>query len=104
MVARRSGEALSRVERLARQEIVKSSDMQRTDRERLQRAGWLQPIMKGWHLLGQSADARPGSTTLWYGHFWDFVRYYLGDRYGEAYCLSAECSLDLHTDATTIPR
>ncbi len=108
MVARRSGkalaEALSRVERQARQGIIKSSGMQRTDRERLQRAGWLQPIMKGWYLLGQSADAQPGNTTLWHGHFWDFVRYYLGDRYGEACCLSAECSLNLHTDATTIPR
>ncbi|MCF6362404.1 MAG: Fic family protein [Gammaproteobacteria bacterium] len=28
----------------------------------------------------------------------------MSDRYGEAYCLSAECSLDLHTDATNIPR
>ncbi len=109
MVAKRSGqalaEALSRVERRAQQGIVKSADIQRTDRERLQRAGWLQPIMKGWYyLLGQSADAKPGSTTHWYGLFWDFVRYYTRDRYGEDYCLSAECSLDLHTGATTIPR
>ncbi len=78
MVAKRSGqafaEALGRVEKQARRGIVKSSDIQRTDRERLQRAGWLQPIMKGWYLLGQSTDAQPGGTTLWYGHFWDFVR------------------------------
>lgn len=108
MVVRRSGPALaaalSRVEKRAQRGIVKSSDMQRTDRERLQQVGWLQPIMKGWYLLGQSADAQPGSTTLWYGHFWDFVRYYMNDRFGEDYCLSAECSLDLHTAATTIPR
>ncbi|VAX03956.1 A4orf02 protein [hydrothermal vent metagenome] len=108
MVAKRFGqalaEALSRVEKQAQQGIVKSADIQRTDRERLQHAGWLQPIMKGWYLLGQSDDAKPGSTTPWFGHFWGFIRYYLSDRYGENYCLSAECSLDLHTDATSIPR
>ena len=108
MATRQSGQALaaalSRVEKVARQGIVRSSDMQRQDRERLQRAGWLQSIMKSWYLLGLSPDARPGSTTLWYGHFWDFVRYYLTDRFGEDYCLSAECSLDLHTGSTTIPR
>ena len=108
MVTRRSGEvlakALRRVEKKARRGIVRSSDMERSDRERLQRAGWLQPIMKSWYLFGLSPDAGPGSTTLWYGHFWDFVRYYLTDRFGEDYCLSAECSLDLHTGSTTIPR
>ncbi|MCP3869854.1 MAG: Fic family protein [Gammaproteobacteria bacterium] len=97
-------ETLSRVEKRAQRGIVKSADMQRSDRERLQRAGWLQPIIKGWYLLGQSPDVQPGSTTLWYGHFWDFVRSYMTDRYGKDYCLSAECSLDLHTVATTIPR
>jgi hypothetical protein len=108
MVTRQSGAllagALSRVEKKARRGIVRSSDMERPDRERLQRAGWLQPIMKSWYLFGLSPDGGPGSTTLWYGHFWDFVRYYLTDRFGRAYCLSAECSLDLHTGATTIPR
>jgi len=108
MATRQSGEALgaalSRAKKAAREGIVRSSDMQRLDRERLQRAGWLQPIMKGWYLYGLSPDARPGSTTLWYGHFWDFARFYLSDRFGKDYCLSAECSLDLHTGATTIPR
>ena len=108
MATRQSGqalaEALSRVEKVARQGIVRSSDMQRQDRERLQRAGWLLPIINGWYLFGLSPDAGPGSTTLWYGHFWDFVRYYLTDRFSGDYCLSAECSLDLHTGATTIPR
>lgn len=108
MVTGRSGqalaEALGRVEKKARRGIVRSSDMERPDRERLQRAGWLQPIIKGWYLLGLSADAGPGSTTLWYGHFWDFVRCYMTDRFDQHYCLSAECSLDLHTGATTIPR
>ena len=60
---------LSRVEKVVRQGIVQSADMQRLDRERLQRAGWLQPIMKSWYLFGLSPDAEPGSTTLWYGHF-----------------------------------
>jgi len=108
MATRQSGqalaEALDRVEKQARHGIVRSADMARPDRERLQRAGWLQPIMKGWYLFGLSADGGPGSAALWYGHFWDFVRCYLTDRFGKAYCLSAECSLDLHTGATAIPR
>ena len=108
MATSQSGQALAaalgRVEKVARQGIVQSSGMQRPDRERLQRAGWLQPIIKSWYLFGLSPDAGPGSTALWYGHFWDFARYYLTDRFGEDYCLSAECSLDLHTGSTTIPR
>lgn len=77
--------------------------MTRGDRERLLRVGWLQPIIKGRYLFGLEPDADPGSTVLWYSRFWDFVRYYLGQRFGEDCCLSAEASLDLQTGETTIP-
>lgn len=107
MANTRSGQALadalSRVEKQAQNGVLMSAHMKRVDRERLLRAGWLKPIIKGWYLVGLAPDADPGSTVLWYSRFWDFARYYLAQRFGEDYCLSAETSLDLHTGATTIP-
>lgn len=95
-------ETLERVKGKARDGVVRSSEIARADRERLTRAGWLQPILRGWYLLSRP-EAGEGNTTLWYSHFWDFIRYYLSELYGDGYTLSAESSLDLHTDATHIP-
>jgi hypothetical protein len=49
-------------------------------------------------------DAPPGDSSLWYANLWDFLHIYLHRRYGNAYCLSAENSLDLHTGNSTIPK
>jgi len=64
---------------------------------------WLQPIVRGWYLLVRP-DAPPGESSPWYASFWDFLGLYLQDLYGDRYCLSAESSLDLHVNSTTIPK
>ena len=97
-------DSLTRVKAVAQDGIINSSDISRTDRERLQRAGWLQPVIKGWYLIGLDLDQAQGSSTLWYSHIWCFIRHYLNSRYQQDYCLSAEISLDLHTQASIIPR
>ena len=96
-------ESLKRGEAIAHNGVIKSADLTRLDRERLLNAGWLQPIVKGWYQFGMQPEGADGSSTFWYSHFWEFVSYYLSDRFGSEYCLSSESSLDFHTNALMIP-
>lgn len=97
-------DALERIQQAAQNDVVRSCDISRTDRERAQAAGWLHPVINGWYLVGSEAAAQAGSTVLWYSHFWQFVQSYLEERFGDEYCLNAEASLDLQVGSTTVPR
>src|SRR3990167_4113578 len=99
-------DALSRVKIVTNSNksgIVQSTDISRSDREALVATGWLQEIIRGWYMLVRP-DVATGDSTAWYANFWDFVRAYLKQRFGDEYCLSAESSLDLHTDNPLTPR
>ena len=95
--------SLARASQAARLHVVRSADVSRTDRERLLGAGYLQPIVKGWYLL-TTPDEEEGGSTAWFASYWAFLGCYLGDRFGEGYCLGAESSLARHLAATTVPR
>jgi hypothetical protein len=82
---------------------VRSRYLNRTDRERLVKNGFLQAIMKGWHIPARPDDAR-GDSTLWYASFWDFCAAYLKERFATNWCLSPEQSLLLHVGNMTVPR
>lgn len=96
-------EALTRAHKAAKRHIIRSGDLSRADRETLTHGRWLQPIVRGWYLLVRP-DAPPGESSPWFASFWDFLGLYLHDLYGDRYCLSAENSLDLHVNSTTIPK
>lgn len=64
---------------------------------------WLEEIIRGWYLLVRP-DISPGDSTAWFASFWDFLKIYLDYHYGSDYCLSADCSLDLHVGNTVIPK
>src|SRR5437870_3325856 len=96
-------ESLSRVEKSAREGIVRSHDMSRRDRERLSKSGWLQQILTGWYLL-TSPQAMQGESTAWFASCWVFIQQYLQEKFAEDYCLSAKSSLDLHTADNVIPK
>ena len=83
--------------------IFKSTEFSRVHRERLVKAGFLIEMKKGWLLLADPAK-KAGDSTLWYANFWRFLSLFLEERFGKAYCLSAESSLILHTGVTTIPK
>ncbi len=99
----RLADRLERVRAVANDGVVKASDLRRTDRERLLSTGWLSKITGGWYLF-HSPDALRDGDTAWYEFFWPFVRAYLDDRCADAWCLSAETSLAIHTGLTTLPR
>lgn len=82
---------------------IRSGRLTRTDRERLRRNGFIAEVMKGWYL--PSAPEEPaGESTTWYTSFWQFIAGYLGDRFGQEWCLSPEQSLRLHVGDWTVPR
>jgi len=82
---------------------IRSSDLERTDRERLVKNGFLQPVMKGWYIPSRP-DEVAGESTAWYTSFWDFCSSYLHERFGADWCLSPEQSLLLHAGNHTVPR
>ncbi len=93
---------LATTKSISRGQIVRSADIDRITRETLTAAGYLSKVMKGWYLLSRPAGV--GTTTLWFSNYWDFVREYLNERFGQEYCLTAESSLDLHAGSQSISK
>lgn len=93
---------LQRVRDRATGEVVRGPDVEPKDRRLLTKRGFLVPIIKGWYAL-TTPQAQPGDTTFWHAHFWGFTSAYLRFRFGNAYSLSAENSLDLWTGNTQTP-
>jgi hypothetical protein len=83
--------------------IFHASELSRTHRDRLKRAGFLAPVIKGWWMAADPA-ARPGDTTAWYASFWEFCARYSSFRFGGAWHLSPEISLLLHAEASDVPQ
>lgn len=81
---------------------VRSRELSRTHRERLQSNGFLKEVMKGWYIPSRPDEA-PGDSTAWYASFWDFCAAYLTERFGEKWCLSPEQSISLHTGNRAVP-
>jgi hypothetical protein len=96
-------ESLKEARLIARDGIVKSSDLDRKFREKLIAESCLMEIIKGWYLL--TPPGGEGESTAWFGGFWPFLKYYLSERFGKAgFCLSAESSLNVHAGNTAIPK
>jgi hypothetical protein len=74
----------------------------RIDRERLLRAGFLRPALKGW-LLCSSPDTQEGDSTPWHASFWEFCARYCEKRFKDQWHLSPEQSLHLFAENTVTP-
>jgi hypothetical protein len=82
---------------------IRSGDLDRLDRERLTRNGFLMPVIKGWYVPARPDDTQ-GESTAWYASFWDFCASYLNERFGEDWCLYPEQSLMIHAGNRAVPR
>jgi hypothetical protein len=82
---------------------LRASDMSRTHRERLVRAGFIREVMKGWYVASRPEEPS-GESTSWYASFWAFCASYLESRFAEDWCVSPEQSISLHTGNWTVPR
>jgi len=83
--------------------ILSSSEISRTHRDRLKRAGLVAPVIKGWWMATDPA-AHPGDTTAWYASFWEFCGRYCSSRFDDDWHLSPELSLLLHAEVTEVPK
>jgi fido (protein-threonine AMPylation protein) len=82
---------------------LRASDMTRTHRERLVKAGFLREVMKGWYVPSRP-DEPAGESTSWYASFWAFCGSYLESRFGDDWSVSPEQSICLHTGNWMVPR
>jgi hypothetical protein len=82
---------------------IRTTQLSRTHRQRLLKAGFIREVMKGWYTPTRPDEA-PGESTGWYASFWSFSAEYLNDRFGEDWCLSPEQSLNVHMGDWTVPK
>ncbi|WP_236979605.1 Fic family protein [Membranihabitans maritimus] len=83
--------------------VIQSTDLTRVHRERLTQLGFIREVVKGWYMI-TPPDEQPGDSTSWYTNYWKFCARYLDERFGDAYCLSAEQSLELHAGNWSVPQ
>lgn len=81
---------------------IKTSEINRTHRERLTKNGFLKEVAKGWYLAA-NPNENLGDSTSWYASYWQFCSRYLNDKYQKDYCISAEQSLLIHSGNNTVP-
>lgn len=85
------------------QVAIPTKYLSRDKRERLLKAGFLTPVIKGWYIPSRPEEAGDGETTAWYASFWDFCAAYLEGRFGGAWSLSPEQSVLIHSGNRTVP-
>ncbi len=81
---------------------LQSKLLERADRERLVKHGFISEVMRGWY-IPSSPDEQKGDSTAWYTSFWDFCGAYLDERLEENWCLSPEQSVQIHIGDKTVP-
>ncbi len=83
--------------------VVKSDELSRVHRERLQDNGFLEEIMKGWLAVNSRPSANNRIDAAWSTVYWEFVARYLEDRFSDDWRLSAEASAALWSENHSIP-
>jgi fido (protein-threonine AMPylation protein) len=81
---------------------IKTSEINRTHRERLTKNGFLKEVAKGWYIAA-NPNENLGDSTSWYTSYWQFCSRYLKDKYVDGYCISAEQSILIHSGNNTVP-
>jgi len=84
-------------------QVSKHKELTRVHRERLQKAGFLKPVIPGWYLQSRP-DENDGDTTSWYAAMEAFVAAYAESRFGHDWQLNSEQSLLRHAGETSISK
>jgi hypothetical protein len=83
--------------------VVKSEELSRVHRQRLQDNGFLEEIMKGWLAINSRPSASNRIDAAWSTVYWEFIARYLDDRFADEWRLSAEASVALWSENHSIP-
>jgi len=103
-VSKKLANSLEQLKKLQDKGVValQSKMLERNDRERLSKYGFIHEVMRGWY-IPSSPDEQQGDSTAWYTSFWDFCATYLDERLEKNWCLSPEQSVQLHIGDKTVP-
>lgn len=82
--------------------VLRSDELSRPDRESLVANGFLRPVIKGWYIPARP-DEGDGESTAWYACANDFIARYSEERFGTAWCVSADHSIRLHAGSASLP-
>ena len=82
-------------------QVSQHKELTRVHRERLQKAGFLKPVISGWYLQSRP-DEKEGDTTSWHATMEAFVAAYAEARFGRDWQLNAEQSLLQHSGETSL--
>lgn len=65
----------------------------------------IKPIVPGWYYVTRDPILMPqdDNRSDWYRAYWPFIVAYLDDKYGNAWCLSADSSLLFHSGNGLVP-
>ena len=74
----------------------------RNYRSLLIKNGFLKEVSKGWYIPSDPSEGA-GDSTSWYSSYWDFCAKFLNNKYGAAWCLSADQSLSMHAGNWSVP-
>lgn len=83
--------------------VIRSADLSRSDRKRLQDAGFIQEVVRGWHLPSNPAE-QSGNSSAWFAGMREFVTGYCNERFGADWHVSPDQSLMLGTGERTLPQ
>ncbi|MBS1510115.1 MAG: Fic family protein [Bacteroidetes bacterium] len=81
---------------------IKASTIDRINRDRLKKNGFIKEVLKGWYIATPSNE-QPGDSTSWYTSYWLFCAEFLADKYGDKYFIAPEQSLQIHAANWTVP-
>lgn len=82
---------------------IPGTALSRTDRQTLERAGFLQAVIRGWY-IPKRPDEADGDSTPWYASMREFVASYANERYGDRWHLNPEQSLLLRSGERSVPK
>ena len=82
---------------------IPGTEFSRSDREALQRGGFLKEVVRGWYVPSRPDEAA-GDTTAWYAGLREFVAGYARRRFGDRWHVNPEQSLLLRSGERTAPR
>lgn len=83
--------------------VIAASELAETDRARLLKAGYLQPVIRGWYLTTRPDEAA-GDTTAWQANWRPFLARYCKKRFASGWHLSPEQSLAEQTATPLVSR
>ena len=84
--------------------VIRSDALSRVHRERLTKTGFVEEIMRGWLAVNSRPSDRRRVDAAWSTVYWEFIREYLSDRFGQDWCLSAESSVALWAENWSIAK